>query len=47
MCINGYFQNRDYHCLLDNTICPYKNACEKLCECPAWEDHIQYIRMIT
>lgn len=41
MCKFGYFKNRIYRCILDHgNICDYNTSCERNCDCPNWQDHM-------
>ena len=41
MCKFGYFKNHIYRCILNHgNICDYNTSCERNCDCPNWQDHM-------
>ena len=41
LCKFGYFKSRVYRCILAHgNACDYDTACERICECPNWQDHM-------
>ncbi len=41
LCKFGYFKSHVYRCILAHgNACDYETACERTCECPNWQDHM-------